>query len=202
MKKNYNLDNSQIVWRITYFSLSSIHSSRRISLNPVFVKYSLTLPEDFKFDYVFPQPLPNRTPEPNSGEFRLRAKYCNVTLSFFNIGWSYVASARFGPSSTSMSIIGIPINPYFQDYVSRHLAEICQVNYMVSFSSEFSSLRLLWDPKTRSYAKFIDKMLNKFQDFFDLEQYVKMVKESAREDALEEIFELLEDIKASVKKEK
>ena len=73
---------------------------------------------------------------------------------------------------------------------------------MVSFSSEFSSLRLLWDPKTRSYAKFIDKMLNKFQDFFDLEQYVKMVKESAREDALEEIFELLEDIKASVKKEK
>ena len=163
---------------------------------------ALRLPEDFKLNYIFPQPIPNRVPEPNSGEVKLVGKYCKMSISFFNTSWGRATSARVGPSPISASIMGTPINPFFQDYLSRHLAEICQVDYALRLRVKFSSLKLLWSSKARSYAKLIEKASEDFQNFFDIEMYAKRTMKRAREDALEKIFELLEELKFAVKRER
>lgn len=162
---------------------------------------NLELPKCFKVEYISPQPIPNRIPDPNSGEMRLKWKYGDIFISFYNTSWGFATSARAGPSPTSSELMGIPINPFFQDYTTKHLGEICHIGYMLEFRAEFNSLKLLLCLKTRFYAKIVEKTSEDFKEFFDVDKYAEKTKARQKEDALEKVFEILEEIKSTVKKE-
>lgn len=184
-----------------FLSLFNTIEPKDISERGLCQVLDLELPEDFKIEYITPQPIPNRIPEPNSGEMSLKWKYGNISISFHNTSWGFTPDARAGPSPTSSELMGIPINPFSQDYVTKHLIEICSIQYIIDFRASFNSPKLLLSSKARDYAEIVEKASEDFKEFFDIGRYAEKTRVRQREEALEKLFEILEEIKSTVKKE-
>lgn len=149
---------------------------------------TLQLPSGLTMTYTSPRIWPDRLPDPDSGELKLRGKYCDFSVGFHCSAWTSIRSATLGPSP---SILGVSINPFFQEYIRDNLGNLVEVSFFVTFEAKFNSLRLVMCRKARVFAQLAEEIRQNFLHYFDIGTYAKEVQERRYREAPDKIDEIL-----------
>jgi hypothetical protein len=123
--------------------------------------------------------------DPNAGKLFLKNTYFETTISYHVSAWrASVSSMWSGPAP---SVLGMPVNPFFQKYLLKNLSSISVMAYYLVFETKLN----LWLSliRRRTFYRYMQRnehLSDLFMRFFDLDENVK-IAQASRENKIYEI---------------
>lgn len=127
---------------------------------------------------------------PNNGKLTLKNTYCEIAITYRVGAWrASVGSMWAGPAP---SVLGMPVNPFFQEYLLRNLSSISVIGYYIVFEAKFNVWLLPIRPKAfYRHMQWAEDLSELFVAFFDWNGNTKLALAS-RQDEIYQIVKGLE----------
>jgi hypothetical protein len=130
----------------------------------------VTVPSDFNLSFEWPKKEARRSiPEPNSGEFKLKGKYCTIHAWFINSTWGPVSTVQSGHYPY---LKDIPISFTHLDYVVHK--PLYSIGFVAGFNATFNVVSLLISRKARGHVDLAEKLGESFVDHFDESRFLQV----------------------------
>jgi len=110
--------------------------------------------------------------DPNVGKLTLRNCYFEITITYHVAAWrASVSSMWAGPAP---SMLGMPVNPFFQKYLLTNLSSISVLSYYLVFEARFKWLLLIKPRTFYRYMRWTELLSELFVRFFDWDENIKL----------------------------
>lgn len=131
---------------------------------------NITVPSDFSLSFEWPKKETRRSiPDPNSGEFKLKGKYCTIHMWFSNSSWTPVSTVQSGHYPY---LRDIPISFTHLDYVVQK--PLYSIGFVAGFNATFNVVSLLLSRKARSHLELAEKLGESFVEHFDESRFLQL----------------------------
>jgi hypothetical protein len=114
----------------------------------------------------------NKGVDLNVGQLTSRNAYFDIKIAYY-VGWRASVGAFWaGPAP---SVLGMPVNPFFQEYLLTNFSSIPVMSYYLVFKAKFNGWRLLTRPRTfYRYMQWAEHLSELFLRFFDWDENTKL----------------------------
>lgn len=115
----------------------------------------------------------NKGVDPNVGKLTLKNTYFKIEITYHIGGWrASIGSMWAGPAP---SMLGMPLNPFFQEYLLANLSSISVMSYYLVFEAKFNMRMLPIRPRTfYRHMQWAEHLSELFVRFFDWDENTKL----------------------------